>query len=150
MTSFAALAALAFMLAAPFGVGVTGAQAAEPHKVAIHIDENDPKRMNLALNNVQNIKAYYDEKGEDVTIEVVTYGPGLHMLRADTSPVANRIKMMSMEIAGLSFAACGNTRNAMAKNEGKDIPLLEDATEVPSGVVRLIELQEDGYAYVRP
>ncbi|HEY9057170.1 MAG TPA: DsrE family protein [Aurantimonas sp.] len=150
MTRFAALAVLAFMLAAPFTGGVTGAQAAEPHKVAIHVDENDPKRMNLALNNVQNIKAYYDEKGEEVTIEVVTYGPGLHMLRADTSPVANRIKMMSMEIAGLSFAACGNTRKAMAKNEGKEIALLEDATEVPSGVVRLIELQEDGYAYVRP
>lgn len=150
MTSFAALAALAFMIAAPFGGGVNSAQAAETHKVAIHVDESDPKLMNMALNNVQNIKAYYDEKGEDVTIEVVTYGPGLNMLRADTSPVANRIKMMSMEIANLSFAACGNTRAGMAKKEGKEIPLLDEATEVPSGVVRLIELQEDGYAYVRP
>ncbi len=150
MTRFAALAALAFMIAAPFGSGVTGAQAAEPHKVAIHVDEADPQRMNMALNNVQNIKAYYDEKGEDVIIEVVTYGPGLNMLRSDTSPVADRIKMMSMEIADLSFAACGNTRKGMAKKEGKEIPLLDEATEVPSGVVRLMELQEDDYSYVRP
>ena len=146
----AALAALVFLGFAPVGGSVDSAQAAETHKVAIHVDEADPQRMNMALNNVQNIKAYYDAKGEDITIEVVTYGPGLNMLRSDTSPVADRIKMMAMEISNLSFAACGNTRAGMAKKEGKEIPLLEEAHEVPSGVVRLIELQEDGYAYVRP
>ena len=46
--------------------------------------------MNLALNNVRNITEYYKEKGETVAIEVVTYGPGLHMLRSDTSPVTPR------------------------------------------------------------
>jgi hypothetical protein len=38
----------------------------------------------------------------------------------------------------------------MAKKEGKEIELMSEARMVPSGVVRLIELQEDGYAYVRP
>lgn len=33
---------------------------------------------------------------------------------------------------------------------GKEIPLLEEATVVPSGVVRLAELQEQGYTCVRP
>jgi len=137
---------LAVLGAAQPGLG--GETAA--HKVAIHVDENDPKRMNLVLNNAQNITKYYESKGETVLIEVVTYGPGLHMLRDDTSPVKPRIEQMSLELPNLSFAACGNTQKKMAAKEGKKIPLLDEATWVPSGVVRLIELQEQGWSYVRP
>ncbi len=120
------------------------------HKVAIHVDESDPKKMNMALNNVKNVRKYYDAKGEKVIIEVVVYGPGLHMLRKDTSPVADRIAKMSLEIDNLQFSACGNTHSKMSKKAGKKIELIEEATMVPSGVVQLIALQEAGYSYVRP
>jgi len=120
------------------------------HKVAIHVDENDPARMNLALNNVANVNKYYDSIGESVEIELVAYGPGLHMFRTDTSPVKERISVMSLELDNLTFSACGNTQNAMQKKAGKDIVLIDEANVVPSGVVQLIELQEQGYAYVRP
>src|SRR5215831_178947 len=43
--------------------------------------------MNLALNNATNVTKYYKDLGEKVKVEVITFGPGLHMLRADTSPV---------------------------------------------------------------
>ena len=119
------------------------------HKVAIHVDDNDPRVMNLALNNAKNVLEYYKAKGETVAIEIVTYGPGLHMLRADTSPVKQRIAEMSMT-PEISFAACGNTRANMAKQEGNEVSLVSEARTVPSGVVRLIELQKQGYAYIRP
>jgi len=57
---------------------------------------------------------------------------------------------MSLEIEALSFSACGNTLAAMQKKAGHDIVLMSEATVTPSGVVRLIELQEQGYAYVKP
>ncbi len=120
------------------------------HKVAIHLDDNDPKRMNMALNNVANIRKYYDSKGERVEIELVAYGPGLHLFREDTSPVKDRIAAMSMEIDNLTFSACGNTHAAMTRAAGKEVELLEGVDIVPSGVVQLIALQERGYAYIRP
>jgi intracellular sulfur oxidation DsrE/DsrF family protein len=120
------------------------------HKVAIHVDENDPKRMNLALNNAENITRHYRSKGEAVQIEMVAYGPGLHMFRQDTSPVKDRIAAMSLEYDNMSFAACGNTKRKMSEAAGKDIPIISEATMVPSGVVRLMELQEQGWSYVRP
>lgn len=120
------------------------------HKIAVHVDESDPARINMALNNVENIKAYYDSVGEAVEIEVVAYGPGLTMLRADKSPVKERIAAMALENEKLAFSACGNTHAKMSKKEGKDVPLVSEAKVVPSGVVRLVELQEQGYAYVRP
>jgi intracellular sulfur oxidation DsrE/DsrF family protein len=120
------------------------------HKIAVHVNSGDPKVMNMALNNVQNVEKYYSSKGDEVMIEVVAYGPGLNMLIPGKSPVSERISAMSLEIEGLSFAACGNTHRKMSAKAGKDIPLMDEATMVPSGVVRLVELQEQGYAYVRP
>jgi len=140
---------LSLVSASLFGMYATAGDAAD-HKVAIHVDENDPKRMNMALNNVANVRKYYDSKGETVEIELVAYGPGLHMFREDTSPVKDRIALMSLEIDNLTFSACGNTHAAMSKAGGKDVELIDEANMVPSGVVQLIALQEEGYAYIRP
>jgi len=120
------------------------------HYVAIHVDQNDPKVMNMALNNAKNVTAYYEAQGDKVVVELVAYGPGLNMLLAGRSPVADRIAAMSLEMEGLSFSACGNTHRKMSAKAGEDLPLLDEAKMVPSGVVRLISLQEQGYAYIRP
>lgn len=133
-------------------LATTGAAFAEgkTHYVAIHVDQNDPQVMNMALNNAKNVDAYYDGQGDTVIIELVAYGPGLNMFVEAKSPVRDRISAMSLEMENLSFAACGNTHRAMQAKTGTDVPLMDEATVVPSGVVRLIELQEQGYAYVRP
>src|SRR5438309_8751833 len=67
-------------------------QSAKPHRILIQVDQNDPAVMNLALNNATNLIDYYRAKGKDVHVDLVTYGPGLHMLRDDTSRVKDRIK----------------------------------------------------------
>ena len=124
----------------------------QPHHVAIQIDQNDPQVMNLVLNNATNVIEHYRAKNEDVDVDIVAYGPGLHMLRADTSPVQDRIKQIK-EVAlpgKIQFSACNNTRQGMEKAEGHPISVLPDATMVSSGVVHLIELQEQGWSYVRP
>jgi intracellular sulfur oxidation DsrE/DsrF family protein len=120
------------------------------HKVAIQVDQNDKAVMDLALNNAKNIVDFYRSRGETVAVEIVTYGPGLHMLRLDTSPVKERIATMSLENPNLTFAACGNTQANQSKAENKPIVLLDEARITPSGVVRLMELQRQGYAYIRP
>jgi intracellular sulfur oxidation DsrE/DsrF family protein len=120
------------------------------HRLAIHVDENDPQVMNMALNNVQNLSSYYESQGDDVVVEVVAYGPGLNMYVPGKSPVEDRISAMSLEMENLTFAACANTHRAMSAKAGKDITLVAEAKMVPSGVVRLIELQENGFAYIRP
>jgi intracellular sulfur oxidation DsrE/DsrF family protein len=131
---------------------VAGVEAGEEQvrKLVIHVDENNPKRMNLALNNAENVTKYYNKKGQKVKVRIVTYGPGLHMLRKDTSPVKARIEKMALEFEEMSFAACGTTQGKMAKKEGKKPPIIDEAKLVPSGVVEIMELQQEGWAYVRP
>jgi len=142
---------LALAITAVFALAFFAQASTEaPTRIAIHVDDNDPKRMNMALNNAANVQKYYDGIGEEVEIRIVAYGPGLHMLRADTSPVADRIATMSLELSNLTFAACGNTHAAMSKKSQKTVELLDEAEMVPSGVVELVELQKDGWAYIRP
>jgi uncharacterized protein len=129
---------------------VAGARTEQAPKVVLHVNQNDAAVMNLALNNAQNVASHYKATGQPVTIEVVAYGPGLHMLRADTSPIKPRLASFTLEQPDIRFSACENTQNNMSKAEGKPVPLLSDAKVVPSGVVRLIELQHQGYAYVKP
>ncbi len=151
MRGFLRLVMIAFMSLA-FASAASAADEKKPHRLAIHVDQNDPQVMNLALNNATNVIEYYRGKKEDVDIDIVTYGPGLHMLRADTSPVQDRLKRLK-ELAfpgKIEFSACDNTKRGMEKAEGKAISVVSDATLVPSGVVRLMELQEQGWSYIRP
>jgi intracellular sulfur oxidation DsrE/DsrF family protein len=124
--------------------------AKKEHRLVLQVNSNDPAMMNLALNNATNVEQYYKDLGEKVEIEIVTFGAGLHMLRDDTSPVKDRIKSIAEKMPSISFKACGNTQENMSKAENKKIPLLAQATVVKSGVVRVMELQEQGWAYVRP
>jgi intracellular sulfur oxidation DsrE/DsrF family protein len=124
----------------------------KPHRVSIQVDQNDPQVMNLTLNNATNVIEHYRARNEDVDVDIVAYGPGLHMLRDDTSPVKDRIKRLKELVfpGKIQFSACNNTKQGMEKAEGKAVPLISDATLVPSGVVHLMELQEQGWSYVRP
>jgi uncharacterized protein len=143
-------AAIAIMAMAFASAGV--AADGKPHHIAIQIDQNDPQVMNMVLNNATNVIEYYRGKNEDVDVDIVAYGPGLNMLRADTSPVQDRIKRLKdMVFPGkIQFSACNVTKQGMEKTEGHAISILSDATVVPSGVVHLMELQEQDWSYVRP
>lgn len=134
----------------PLAANARLASDSKAHRLILQVNTNDPAAMNLALNNATNVAQYYKDAGEKVKIEVVTFGPGLHMLRDDTSPVKARIEEMALSTPEVSFKACGNTQERMHKAENKDIPIVRQAEVVKSGVVRVMELQENGWSYVKP
>ena len=130
----------ACLVAALLAVSSAAAQG-KSHRLVLQVNTDELAVMTLA---------YYRELGEKVEIEIVAFGPGLHMLRDDSSPVKGRIKAMVDKSPSISFKACGNTQENMSKAENKKIPLVPQASVVKSGVVRVMELQEQGWSYVRP
>ncbi len=153
MTYRRRLIATVATLAGAAGLAPAEARAAEgktlQHRAAMQVDDSRAEVMNLALNNVSAIMRYYADKGEEVVLELVAFGPGLAMLRADASPVAARIASLAEGTPHLVFSACENTMRAVERAEGKAVTLIPQARTVPSGVVRLIELQEQGWSYIR-
>jgi intracellular sulfur oxidation DsrE/DsrF family protein len=145
---FRALAAAAALT--PFAAKAVRAEGKKRHKLVLHVGANSEDSMKTALGNAKNAHELFAKRGEDVSIEIVANSGGLHMLRDDTSPVKAEIQSLRKLDPTVVFSACNNTKTGMEKKEGKTIPILSEAVVVPAGVVRIVELEEQGYAYMRP
>ena len=145
-------AATGGIVLAAAGIGAARAEQPANHKMAFHVGSADPVMMHVALHNIAAAAAYYSEKQETVAIELVANGPGYAMLRADVSPVKAEVAATKKKYPFVVFSACQNSRKAVAAAEHKavqDILELPEATDVQAGVVRLSELQEQHYSYIR-
>jgi intracellular sulfur oxidation DsrE/DsrF family protein len=120
------------------------------HRVVLQMNQDDPHLMSEVLGNVSNIVTHYSERGDDVKIEIVAHGNGFRMLRADQSPVKERIAATATRLPQVTFSACNNTKIARESEEGKEIELLPQAKLVPAGIPRIVELQEQGWHYAQP
>ena len=128
----------AALLFVPLAFASAGAM--EKHRLALQISDADPAKMNAVLNVAANVSKYYSDKGDEVEIQIVAFNAGLNMLRTDKSPVLDRLKAFKQGMPNVSFLACENTLAAMTRHEGKEPPLVDNASRVPAGVVTLMEL----------
>jgi len=112
------------------------------HFVIFHISSGDGYSQKLVLNNAQNLANSFG--ADKVAIEVVAYGPGLRALFKESS---NSKRINRMADAGIKFSACANTMKAMGRDASS---LNKHADVVSGGVVRIVELQEAGWSYIRP
>lgn len=124
---------------------VSSFAAGKPHKVVIQVSTADAKTQKIALNNAVNLQKEYGV--DNIQIEIVAYGPGLSILTTK-SKEAKRVKSLATQ--EIKFSACGNTIKGIQKRTGHKPKLVEGVGVVPAGVGRIMELQEQGYAYVRP
>lgn len=125
--------------------GNVGAIEDTQHKLVIQVSTDDPRTQKIALNNAVNLQKIYGL--DDVIIEIVAYGPGLELLTSK-SKQASRVTSLSQQ--NITFSACGNTMKKIKKKTGTLPALLEGVQTVNAGVDRIMKLQEQGYAYIRP
>jgi intracellular sulfur oxidation DsrE/DsrF family protein len=116
--------------------------ATQRARVVIQVSDSDQGKWNLALNNAKNIQT--DIGAANVDIEIVTYGPGIDMLKLD-SPVGGRIGEATT--AGVKVIACENTMRGQKLTRAD---MLNGIGYVPAGVIELMSRQQQGWAYIRP
>ena len=112
------------------------------NKVVFQVSDNDPGKWGLTLNNAQNLQT--DLGAQTVDLEIVVYGPGIAMLKAESlqaNLIADAIKN------GVKVVACENTMKAVKLTHADMLP---NIGYVPAGVVELMRKQQQGYAYIRP
>lgn len=149
-TKIAAMVAAVGMLFAGTAAAHDDAPAHDTHRVVIQVSDNNPGTFNKVLNNATNLAKFHLDRGEDYEIEIVAYNAGLHMLRPDTSPVLERVRGFTDSVPNVTISACGNTIAGMSKKEGKDVEIVPNARVVPGGIIRLMELSDQGYFMIRP
>lgn len=114
-----------------------------PRKVVMSLSERDPRRANEVIDNVDNVQKYYGV--DDVEIALVVYGAGINAVIKENSKVAGRIAGLIAD--GVQVMACANTLAHVHKTAAD---LLPGVSVVPSGLPKIIELQAQGWYYVRP
>ncbi|NPU10940.1 hypothetical protein HL667_23725 [Bradyrhizobium sp. 83012] len=142
------LVAASVALAASGGASI--AAAAEPHRLALQISDEDPAKMRAVLDVAANVSRHYSGEGDEVEIVIVAFNGGLDMLLADRSPVKERVLGFAKSMPNVSFIACGNTLETLTSKEGRQPPLLDGVTVVKTGVATLLELSEKHWTLVRP
>jgi len=115
------------------------------HKVVIQVSTDDERTQKIALNNAVNIQKSLG--ADEVRIEIVAYGPGLGIM---TLAGKQSQRVADLALQNITFSACNNTIKKVTKKKGAAPKLVEGVTIVDSGAVRIIELQQQGYAYIRP
>jgi hypothetical protein len=115
------------------------------HRVALQLSDNDAKKQSLVISVAYNLLKFYDP--DKVAIEVVTFGPGIDLLRTDNS---NRKLVESLVAQGVRFDVCLNTVDTVERDTGKRPDIIPAATPVQVGVGQILSLTENGYTLVRP
>jgi intracellular sulfur oxidation DsrE/DsrF family protein len=119
--------------------------APDAAKVAYHLCDLD--KVAFVLGNIRN---HYDGAGgpDKVTIALVVHGPALNAFHAAKAGPDVARAMGQFLSSGLQPMACGNTMRAQKVTLKDLVPGFVSADR--GGVVRLAELQAQGYAYLRP
>jgi intracellular sulfur oxidation DsrE/DsrF family protein len=142
LARFLAAALTALTLAFAAGAPAQAQQASVRPKLVLQVSDADPAKWNLALNNAKNVQK--DLGAANVDVEIVAYGPGIGMLKAE-STVGNRVG--EAMAAGVKVVACENTMHGQKLTKAD---MLDKISYVPAGVTEIMQKQQQGWAYVRP
>ena len=115
------------------------------HRLIIQINTDDPRTQDIALSNIVNLQKHYGI--DNIEIEVVAYGPGLHMLTSKSKVTQRITSLMQSDVV---FTACGNTMDTIHESTGVRPEVIDGVESVQTGLARIIELQEAGWSYVKP
>jgi hypothetical protein len=140
--AFAALCAVVLASGLALGSAAAAEAPLPPNKVVIQVSDSDPAKWRLALNNARNVQT--DLGAANVAIEIVAYGPGIGMLKADSAVAGGVDDAIS---SGVKVVACENTMHGQKLT---NVDMLNKIGYVPAGVVELLQKQQQGWAYIRP
>ena len=118
----------------------------QPYKVILHIGESDPEKFSEVLATADALVSKYEKAG--VQVEVIANGGGLDLLRADTSPQAQRVSRMMQSHANLRFIACANAIKHM-EERGVHVSLINHTEQAPSALEHIVMRLQQGWHYVK-
>lgn len=114
-------------------------------RIVLQISDSDPFKQTLVLNVATNLIKHYGP--DKVDVEIVAFGPGLRLMFKDN---VNTGRIQGLTSSGVTFSACKNTITGMTKKLGHAPELNSNAVPVSAGVVRIIELENQGFKLIKP
>lgn len=118
------------------------------HRIVYQLDDAGLDKAKFVLGNIRNHVAGVGGWQNIEALELVVFGPALKGFTKDGIDPALKKSLEALQMQGMTFGACGNTMKNFSITADQ---LPERALILPQGgVVRIMELQEAGYTYIRP
>jgi uncharacterized protein len=118
------------------------------HRIVYQLDEAGLDKAKFVLGNMRNHVAGVGGWQNIEALELVVFGPALKGFTKDAIDPALKQSLDALQMQGMTFGACGNTMKNFSITADQ---LPERSLILPQGgVVRIMELQEAGYTYIRP
>ena len=111
------------------------------HKVVFQLNTDNITEQNALVTYVTNVKKHW---GDDVVIHVVAHGPGIELVSEKKTMLKESVRVLMDK--GVQFIACQNTMEARQISKEDIFP---SVVFTQSGVVYIIEKQEEGWAYIK-
>ena len=114
------------------------------HRVVMHLNSGEENVQKGALNNIKHL--YQELGGDRVTVELVVHGAGLKLFMKRGTKFGDELERLH-GLYGVSYTACSNTMKAMSLTRAD---LIDQVSRTVPAMVRLMELQEAGWTYIKP
>jgi uncharacterized protein len=118
-------------------------------KVLVHLARDDDAQLSQALDDIEGLLKHYRTTHQTARVEVVVNGGGLKLVRTDTSAFAARIQRLQRDYDNLTFAACQNTIDRLAREQGISVRLLPGVITIDSGMAEIMRRQHQGWTYLQ-
>lgn len=146
---------------APAATAAAVAPAESVARVVWHVDFGDPRRLSAMIQNVNNMVTTYQGELMEYDVRIVFVAAGIRFVTEDAlakTPFAEdkalkerrkdliqRLQQLR-EVQNVKLELCEITRESINLPSDRIIPGVEP---VRSGVVRIAELQHQGFAYLK-
>ena len=130
-------------------------------RVVYHADFSDPRRFSAMITSINNMVSHYTSELIDYDVRIVFVAHGIrfltddnldgtpfkadHELEKNRDNIKGRLATLT-QVHDVKLELCNITRSQISLDESK---LYENVESVPSGVVRIAELQNEGFAYIK-
>ena len=117
-------------------------------RLLLHVSSRDPDDLHSTMQTAASMLEGAAQQGRPIAVEIIANGAGLDLLRADRSPLADRVIALSEKHPNLKLIACNLTMDRL-RRRGETVALLPGVRVVPSALDEIVDRLNSGWLYIR-
>ncbi len=118
-------------------------------KLMLHVSTSNPKRLNLVLDEAEELLKEYASTSKTLKLEILTNSDGLALVTNNHQRYNQRLQDLQKKYQNLVVMACGQTLKRLQRINGKPVDLLPQTGVVKSAINQIVKRQKEGWTYIR-
>jgi len=122
--------------------------AEQPGKYILHISVRDKSKYKQTLDQAEALMSNYQNKDQNIQLEIIANAGGLDLFREDVSPYAKRVKQLRDEYPNIKFIACSNAIERL-REQGQEPNLINAVHQGSTAIDQVVKRIHQGWSYIK-